>query len=201
MLKVLINKLNIQIEKLRGLDLTVAVESNSLGLDSSVVYRSSPSGNKYLKRVLDKLKISKDDEILDIGAGKGSAMVLMKQYSFFQVDGIELSIEITEIARKNFNILKLKNINIYNENAITFSKYNKYTIFYMYNPFLSIVMKKVLNQMIKSLNEKKSLVKIIYFNPECHEDIIATKYFFKIDEYNADSKQIYIYSNQKDKIC
>ena len=137
MLKLLINKLNIQIEKLRGLDLTIAVESSDLCLDSSTVYRSSPSGNRYLKGVLDKLNISKDDKILDIGAGKGSAMVLMKQYLFSQVDGIELSTKITNIAKKNFKILKLKNINIYNENAITFFKYN---------PFPSIIMKKVLKQ-------------------------------------------------------
>jgi len=195
------NKIKIKIERLRGLDLTVAVESQDLGLDNTIVYRSSPSGNKYLKKVLDKMKISKDDKILDIGAGKGSAMVLMKEYPFSQVDGIELSTKITAIAKKNFKILKLKDINIYNENAITFSKYNEYTIFYMYNPFPSIVMKKVLNQIINVLKEKESSVKIIYFNPECHEDIIATGYFFEIDKYSADGKRIYIYSSKRDKEC
>jgi tRNA1(Val) A37 N6-methylase TrmN6 len=78
-----------------------------------------------LVNVLNDLKISKNDKILDIGCGKGYALYLMHQFNFKNIDGIELSKKLSDIAKKNFIIIK-KKTNIYNINATKFKYYENY---------------------------------------------------------------------------
>ena len=145
-----------------------------------------------LVNVLNDLKISKNDKILDIGCGKGYALYLMHQFNFKNIDGIELSKKLSDIAKKNFMIIK-KKTNIYNINAIKFKYYENYNFFYMFNPFNSSIMEIVLNKIIKKINKKK--IYIIYNNPTCH--LILNKNFFLIKKYNDKwNNGIYLYSNK-----
>lgn len=89
----------------RSLDFHTIIQPEEVGLDSTVAYRSSPSGNVFLRRVLDDFNITKSDCIVDIGCGKGSAMRTMLEYPFAKVDGVQLSEYIASIAKKNFEKL------------------------------------------------------------------------------------------------
>ena len=145
-----------------------------------------------LVNVLNDLKISKNDKILDIGCGKGYALYLMHQFNFKNIDGLELSKKLSDIAKKNFIIIK-KKTNIYNVNAIKFKHYGNYNLFYMFNPFNRSIMEIVLNKIIKKINKKK--IYIIYNNPTCH--LILNKNFFLIKKYNDKwNNGIYLYSNK-----
>jgi tRNA1(Val) A37 N6-methylase TrmN6 len=145
-----------------------------------------------LVNVLNDLKISKNDKILDIGCGKGYALYLMHQFNFKNIDGIELSKKLSDIAKKNFIIIK-KKTNIYNINATKFKYYENYNFFYMFNPFNRSIMEIVLNKIIKKINKKK--IYIIYNNPTCH--LILNKNFFLIKKYNDKwNNGIYLYSNK-----
>ena len=94
-------------EKLEGVDFSEIIEVEELGLDPSLASHSAPSGNKYLRNVLNQISISNRDAIIDIGSGKGSAMRIMLEFPFHKVDGVELSSQVAEIAQKNFNKLKI----------------------------------------------------------------------------------------------
>src|SRR5512143_105611 len=99
-------KLRLTKEKIQGVDFATIVEPEEVGLDSKYVVHSSPSGNKYLIRLLQDLHVTNQDSILDIGCGKGSAMLAMLKFPFARVDGIELSKEIAATATRNFTKLK-----------------------------------------------------------------------------------------------
>ena len=150
-----------------------------------------------LVNVLNDLKISKNDKILDIGCGKGYALYLMHQFNFKNIDGIELSKKLSDIAKitlTTYKMLKIKKkTNIYNINAIKFKYYENYNFFYMFNPFNRSIMEIVLNKIIKKINKKK--IYIIYNNPTCH--LILNKNFFLIKKYNDKwNNGIYLYSNK-----
>ena len=84
-----------------------------------------------LVKVLKDLKISKNDKILDIGCGKGYALYLMHQFNFKNIDGIELSKKLSDIAKKNFMIIK-KKTKTYTLSVVDVQKQKRNTSMRMY---------------------------------------------------------------------
>ena len=96
-----------------------------------------------LFELLKDLHINDQDTILNIGCGKGSAMLAMLIFPFARVDGIELSKEISEIAIRNLTKLKKQRWQVFNGDAITYKDYNAYSMLYLYNPFPEEIMRQV----------------------------------------------------------
>jgi protein-L-isoaspartate O-methyltransferase len=126
----IVRKIEILWDYFHGLDFLRVVLSEEVGLDPQLSYRSSPSGDKYLKKLLCYLNISSKDCIMDIGCGKGSAMRVMLKFSFSHVDGIELSEDIAKIAKRNFEKLREYRCNIYIGDASEFRNFDLYNIVY-----------------------------------------------------------------------
>jgi len=138
-------RMNILLERVQGLDFTRAKQQPSeLGLDEREVFIPSPSGGKALRRVFADLNIVATDRVLDIGCAKGSAMRDLLRFPFAKVDGLELSAELTQIARRNFDKLGKRHVAVYCEDARTFARYGDYNVFYLYNPFPPPILDQVL---------------------------------------------------------
>src|SRR5690349_18935200 len=86
-------------EELTGLDLVKYVNHEDLGFTLDTGYRYEWSSSKYLKKVLKDLNISNNDSIIDLGCGKGAALICFSKFPFKKSVGIELSKELTEICR------------------------------------------------------------------------------------------------------
>ena len=184
-------------EIVQGVDISRIVYPEEVGLDSRYVVESIPSWNKYLVRLLKDLHISDQDTILDIGCGKGSAMLAMLKFPFARVDGIELSKEISEIAIWNLTKLKKQRWQIFNGDAITYKDYNAHTMLYLYNPFPDEIMRQVVANIHSSISDTEQEMLIIYNNPVCHELIVKDGVFCKQREYpNGYGDKIFVYSNK-----
>jgi 16S rRNA A1518/A1519 N6-dimethyltransferase RsmA/KsgA/DIM1 with predicted DNA glycosylase/AP lyase activity len=184
-------------ERFQGVDFATIVEPEEVGLDSKFVVHSSPSGNKYLIRILKDLQITNQDSILDIGCGKGSAMLAMLKFPFASVDGIELAMEIADIAIQNLTKLKKQRWHVFNDNAITFKNYNSYNMLYMYHPFPEEIMRPVVANIHSSIASREQEMLLIYNNPVCHELIVNDGIFSKQREYPDEwGNGIFIYSNK-----
>jgi hypothetical protein len=168
--QMLIRRLEIFYEKTRGLDFLSVRPEEQLGLDKSLVSKASPSGNKYLFYLLKNMKISDNDNILDVGCAKGSALKYFTKFPFKKIDGLELSKTLAQICTNNFRILNISNIKVHNISATEFKGYNDYNFFYLYNPFPEIVMTKVIDCLKKQISSKP--ITIIYNNPVCHNVLI-----------------------------
>ena len=183
--------ISIFLEVLKGVDFKRNIKKSKSAVLQKY-YNYEHTIEEDLVNVLNDLKISKNDKILDIGCGKGYALYLMHQFNFKNIDGIELSKKLSDIAKKNFALIK-KKTNIYNVNAINFKYYKNYNFFYMFNPFNSSTMEIVLNKIIKTINKKK--IYIIYNNPTCH--VILSKNFSLVKKYKDKwNNGIYLYSNE-----
>jgi len=184
-------------EGIRGLDFTSTLEPEEVGLDPQLFHRCSPSGNKYLVNLLNDIGPNEQDAILDIGAGKGSAMYTMLSFPFERVDGIEISERIADIAKRNFVRLKASRAHVYQADARAFEHYARYNIFYFYNPFPLQVMLQVIDAIRQASMAADKEVLIIYNNPSCHDLIVADGVFTMHREYPDEwGNRIFVYSNR-----
>jgi SAM-dependent methyltransferase len=181
-------------EKLNGLDFSSVIPVKKLGFDESIVFKSSPSGNKFLSNLLADLKINSNDRILDIGCAKGSAIRCMLKFPFAAVDGVEISKELSSIATENFKKLNKINSEIFNANAIEFTKYGSYNFFYLYNPFPESIMEKVMVNLNKQILKKHEVI-IIYNNPKFHKTIESAGYTVIRKYPDQWGNGIFVYSN------
>jgi SAM-dependent methyltransferase len=138
----------ISLDAIRGLDFLIVKEPEQIGYNRHVINRASPSGNGYLYKAIKDIGVTKNTKILDIGCAKGDALRVFTNFPFSNISGIEISYELSNIAKNNFRKMK-KKVEIINADARTFTGYGDFNFFYLYNPFpnkeiLSFVIKKIL---------------------------------------------------------
>ncbi len=175
-------RLTILLEKLQGLDFTRANQQPAeLGLDEKEVFIPSPSGGKHLRRILADLAIQPGDRVLDIGCAKGSAMRDLLRHPFAQVDGLELSPVLADVARRNFARLRETRVTVHCIDARRFTGYGDYSLFYLYNPFPPEILDTVLQQLVAQTPAGAERI-LIYNNPTGH-DVMLRHGFHALRRY------------------
>ena len=171
------------------------VSTDVLGLSPDDSYEYNNSGGLHLEKVLDSLKITPQDSIVDFGSGKGGALITFSRYPFAKITGVELSPELVAIAKENLRKLKIRNIHMIVGDALDFTELEEYNYFYFFTPFPGHIMKAVIKNIESSVEKKPRKVTIIYFNPEFHDVVITGSSFKKIAEFDHYRLLYYIYSN------
>lgn len=183
-------------DKMRGLDYVKNEGYDKLHTtpEESAVYQATRD-IRYLDDVLSDMKITPEDSILDLGCGKGYLLKYFSKKGFKRVGGVEISRKLSETARNNLYKEQIRNFEIYNENAITFNKYEGYNYIYMFNPFPGPVMKAVMQNIENTVSHGWDIC-IIYHNPVCHNEVIASGRFRLIKRYRGKSTEYYVYKNK-----
>lgn len=167
-----------------------------LNLSEEQSHYYADSGGLHLEIVLNALKITSQDSIVDFGSGKGGTLITFSKYPFAKITGIELSPELVAIAEKNLKSLRIKNISMLVSDAADFTDLDEYNYFYFFSPFPSKVMRTVIKNISTSLAQKPRKTIIIYFNPEYHDAVVGDSPFVKIREFHHHELDYYIYSNE-----
>jgi SAM-dependent methyltransferase len=102
---------------------------------------------------------------IDLGCGKGKALILAWKLGFRSVIGVEFAKELVDVARKNFQILGVKNSHIIAADAATYEFPNEDFVLYLFNPFSAEIMKTVVDNL--------RLVRTNYFVVYCRPDAAA----------------------------
>lgn len=181
----------------KGVDFMSQVSNNKLGRNKNETANNHYEGIKRFqaRKIFGFLKITQNDAILDYGSGKGKALYEFSKFPFKKIAGVELSEELYVISIKNLNKLGLKNVEVYNEDAVDFKKIDGFNYFYLYNPFNEEILKKVLDNIIYSIKLKPRKVTIIYFNPVHSNIIFDSKLFKPIVINNQVGRAVYIFQN------
>lgn len=109
---------------------------------------------------------------IDIGSGKGRAVLLATEFPFKRIVGVEYSPELDIIAKDNLTrfpkeLQRCKNIDLICTDAADFKFPKDPMVVFMYNPFGTSVMKRVINNLTDSFLEKKREIVIVYYSAEC----------------------------------
>lgn len=137
-----------------------------------------------LETVLSKLQnIGANKNIIDYGCGKGRVLAVAAFYGFNKITGIEFSEELCNEARKNIASLQLrfpkKVFNVIHINAIDYKIEDDVNIFFFFNPFNEIVMNKVINNILTSINKNKRIIQVAYVNPR-HKQLFINAGFTEV---------------------
>lgn len=154
---------------LRNKDFLGSVSSRELGYDPNEYYRYSTNDNYFLKKVLDSIPINCQDNIIDVGSGKGSVIKLFLKYPFNKVGGIEISQKLVSISKKNLKDENQSRIVFFNEDAKDFKNFDEFNIYYFYNPFCEKIFEKVIRKIANNASSDKLL---IYNNPTCEKSVL-----------------------------
>jgi SAM-dependent methyltransferase len=144
----------------------------------------SASGWGYLPRALKGVKIEPTDVFLDYGSGKGRVVYQAARYPFARVIGVEISPELSEIARKNLEQqspkLRCKNVRIVTADAAEYAVPDDVTFAYFFHPFIGETFRRVVGQIVASLDRKPRKFTVIYVMPALENVLLETGRFRKI---------------------
>jgi SAM-dependent methyltransferase len=110
---------------------------------------------------------------LDIGAGKGRAMLLASRFPFLRVEGVELSPALATIASANVSLWQqdaraeaLAPLRLYNADATKHPLPIEPTLAFLFHPFELPILRRFLRHVEKSLAAKPHPFDLLYINAE-----------------------------------
>jgi SAM-dependent methyltransferase len=106
----------------------------------------------------------RDLTFIDLGCGKGRALVLASEYGFKKVIGVEFSSELAEIARRNLSTAGVA-ADVVEADACRYCLPQSDLLVYMYNPFGKPVMESVVRNLVKWGKTATNLAFVAYVNP------------------------------------
>jgi SAM-dependent methyltransferase len=115
---------------------------------------------------------------LDVGAGKGRAMLLASQYPFLRVEGIELSPRLVSIARSNISIWSeaqpscmLAPLDLHEADATRAPLPTEPILAHLFHPFEDRLLRRFLRHVEKDLTAHPRPFDLLYVNAE-HDSLI-----------------------------
>ena len=124
-------------------------------------------------RILAEVPIERRGYVfVDLGSGKGRAVLLASTYGFARVVGVELSDELDAIARRNVRSFTgrasdASPIELVCADARTYQLPRQDLVVFLYNPFVGEVLDDVATRLEQSLTGERGDLWLLYRNPQC----------------------------------
>jgi 16S rRNA G966 N2-methylase RsmD len=149
-----------------GIYTEAAIELSELGICLEEGKHYGPTDYSDFYRIMHAIDIDPRQHVfLDYGAGMGRAMILASTYPFRRVLGVELSPELTSIAKGNFqqcrSKLQCQDIEIATCDATAYQLPPDVTLFYLNNPFHGSILAAVLDKIRIHANSTQRLVLLV----------------------------------------
>lgn len=115
---------------------------------------------------------------IDLGSGKGRALILAAEFPFRRLIGVEFAVELTEAARANIavpEVAKLANsrIELICCDAAAYAFPEEPLIIYLFNPFGAAIVRRIAQNALVSWKSNPRPIEIIYMNPVHVSEFLA----------------------------
>jgi SAM-dependent methyltransferase len=126
---------------------------------------------------------------IDLGCGKGRAVLLASQYPFAQVIGVEIAPRLHQIAVENvarYTAIRLADVRdvapmqVLLEDAANYRFPSGPLVVYLYHPFCRPVLEKVLRNLGRSLAQEPRDAAVIYINHELRDALDRAPYLQQV---------------------
>jgi hypothetical protein len=112
-----------------------------------------------------------DYSFVDLGCGKGRAVMMASEYAFRQVIGVELNGPLTKIAKKNVVAWTVAGraicpLRIVCRDATEFVFPDGACLLYLFHPFAAPVVERLIESIDAQFSARPGKMDLIYFNPE-----------------------------------
>lgn len=117
--------------------------------------------------ILASLPIRREQyNFIDVGCGKGRALIVAAEIGFRNVTGVEISTALCEKARKNLSSCGI-NGQVLNYDAAAFEVPASACVLFLYSPFNRWVMHQFRRNVERRLKRSNEDIWIVYFSPIC----------------------------------
>jgi SAM-dependent methyltransferase len=154
--------------------------SAPVGYDRNLYIPYGPTKISALTEIFHELPIMFEDFVfVDIGSGKGRALLVASEFPFRRIIGVEFSPELHSIAKKNIRAYrsqtqKCKVIESNCCDATLYQMPRENTVLFLYNPFKGPIISRLLTNLRESLRGYPRQLYLVYHNPVCHNLIMQS---------------------------
>jgi hypothetical protein len=142
-----------------------------------------------LRRALRRLGPTGSDTLVDMGAGRGRAVLVAATMPFGQVIGVEIDEAWAQVARqaieRNRRTLACDNVDVVTANVLQYDPPDEATIVYLFCPFVGEVFQQFAERMLDFVDRVNRPVRMLYNYPFEHNRLIALQRFDVIDVCTA----------------
>ena len=150
------------------------VTGHAHDLYNTAYYGMSPSrfrGAMERWRSLPPVAPAESYTLVDLGCGKGRAVLMGSGMRFAAVVGVEIHPELARAAERNWETWEAagKNVvpaRIVRGDATEFEFPSGPCLLYLFNPFARPVVERLLERIAMSFGDRPGLLDVVYFNPE-----------------------------------
>jgi SAM-dependent methyltransferase len=125
---------------------------------------------------------------IDIGAGKGRALLLASEFDFGRIIGVELLPELVKVARENVREFERRGIRseieVVCEDATNFTFPAGPTVIFLFNPLPQSSLRKFLENLERRLRQNSDPVYVAYANPIFEQIIGSVRSLARIGRTN-----------------
>ena len=130
--------------------------------------------------------------------------LLAAQFPFRKIVGVEFSLELHEIAERNLDAGKstdrrCHDLTSVHADAAKFALPAGPLMLYFYNPFKEPVMRRVVENIRRSVSEDPRPVIVVYANPTCRHVLDRTEFLAPICENLEHDPAIVIYEGREER--
>ncbi|MFG1944616.1 class I SAM-dependent methyltransferase [Nonomuraea sp. NPDC048826] len=165
-----------------GVNTAEFADLSDFGLDHPERVYYSPAHWGTLRRALPASDVREHDVFLDLGAGKGRmALEAASRYPFARVIGVELSHELTEIARSNLAGTRLRlragSVEFVRSDVLDYEIPDDVSVVFLNNPFRGRIFAAAVDRLIASADRRPRPLTVVYFNPVEESYLLGTGRF------------------------
>ncbi len=179
-------------DRINHVDTGGIIEPGDLGVaghEASVAnaVHYAPSRPKRFLQLLASLPIDYSQFVfVDIGAGKGRALLLAARFPFKRIIGVEFAPSLAAIARRNVDSHssrgpgRLRPVEVICADAIEYELPHEDLVLYLFNPFGSPVFNRFIAGIERSLQKSPRTIYFLYWSPMCEVEQARSSRFEKI---------------------
>lgn len=173
---------------------------NVIGINRGRAQGYQPTHIRAFIGLMDTLRLPAGLGFVDFGCGKGRVLLLASRFNFRVIRGVEFSPNLCRQARANIekfqDLASLhKDISVLEGDVASYVVKADEHVFFLFNPFDAVIISKVLENIIKSLQFANRVVYFIYNNP-VHDEVLREYGLFRTrKEYLIRESRFTVYSN------
>ncbi len=155
-------------------DVRIESENREYGLP----YQGTPA--RTIHTLFDRLEWDENASFIDFGCGKGVALLAAAKHSFREIIGVEYAIDLAAIAERNVTgyrgpLRSRNSIRVVHGDATQFCYPLTPLVCYFYNPFLPVVMERVLENLADSWRKYPRDIRLV-FHIRYSRDLVLSKF-------------------------
>ena len=136
------------------------------------------SGWLPVRRALKDLGPGPEDVFVDLGSGKGQALLIAGQLPFQRVVGVEIYDDLSECAKRNIERarprLRVRDVGSVTANVLDWPIPDDASVVFMFNPFVGETFRTVAGRIFESYDRRPRNLHIVYVIPWEHNWLLST---------------------------